>query len=79
MKIYKFKIPQSSKIQFLSSKNYKKKYVVITFSIFSLTRTRILSKIAQLIHEELFKIMISSFKFSLTITQTSDNKFPTFL
>ena len=50
-----------------------------TFIYLLLTRTRILPTIAQLAHEELFKIMNSSFKFSLTTTQTSDNMFPTFL
>ena len=43
------------------------------------THTTILSTIAQLAHEELLKIMKSNFKFSLTTTQTSDNKFQTFL
>ena len=32
-----------------------------------------------IVHEELVKIMNSSFKFALTMTQTSNNKFPLFL
>ena len=45
---------------------------------FSFIRTRILSILAQLAHEELFKIMILSSKLSITTTLTNYNKFPTF-
>ena len=79
MKICNLIFPKtSSKIKILRSKLIKHKCST-DLLIFSFTRTRILSKLAQLAHEELFKIMNFSFKFSHSTTLTHDNKFQTFL
>ena len=76
MKIYNFKFPQNVvKIQIQAVKLQIEK-AVLTFLFI---RTRILSILAQIAHEELFKIMIFCFKLSITTTLTNDNKFPTFL
>ena len=55
MKIYNLFFPKTSnKIEILCSKLIKRKCST-NLLIFSFTRTRILSKLAQLAHEELFK------------------------
>ena len=55
MKIYNFKFPQNVvKIQ-IQAVNLSVEKAVLTFSFI---RTRILSILAQLAHDELFKIMI---------------------
>ena len=76
MKIYNFKFLQNVvKIQ-IQAVNLKVEKAVLTFSFI---RTRLLSILAQLAHEELFKRMILCSKLSITTTLTNDNKFPTFL
>ena len=68
----------SSKFAFLCNKLIKRKCST-NLLIFPFIRTKILSTLAQLAHEKLFKIMNFSFKLSQTTALTQDNTFQTFL
>ena len=66
------------KLKILCSKLIKRKCST-NLLIFPFIRAEILSTLAQLAHEELFKIMNFSFKLSHSTTLTQDNTFQTFL